>query len=77
MKRIVFLMLFIGFSVAGNSQDTFTDTRDGNKYKIINVQGVTWMAENLRYKGMDGADYFENNPIISVITECFTTGKQP
>lgn len=27
----------------------FTDTRDGNKYKIIEVQGDFWFAENLRY----------------------------
>jgi len=45
------------------AQDKMTDTRDGNSYRIINVSGVTWMAENLRYI-VPGSDknYFDNNP---------------
>lgn len=27
----------------------YTDTRDGNKYRIIDVDGTYWFAENLRY----------------------------
>jgi uncharacterized protein (TIGR02145 family) len=30
--------------------DTFTDGRDGQKYRKITVDGDVWMAENLRYK---------------------------
>ena len=43
-------------------QVKFTDPRDGNEYRTISVQGVTWMAENLRFKPADGADYFDNDP---------------
>lgn len=32
----------------------FTDSRDGNKYKIIEVNGSFWFAENLRY--LDSAE---------------------
>ena len=32
---------------------TLTDARDGRKYRTIDVDGKIWMAENLRYEGME------------------------
>lgn len=29
--------------------DTLVDSRDGNKYRIVKIQGKWWMAENMRY----------------------------
>jgi uncharacterized protein (TIGR02145 family) len=32
-----------------NNIDTLVDPRDGNRYRIVNINGRWWMAENLRY----------------------------
>jgi uncharacterized protein (TIGR02145 family) len=29
----------------------FTDPRDGQTYKTVEINGKTWLAESLRYKG--------------------------
>jgi uncharacterized protein (TIGR02145 family) len=62
MKKI-FVVLSLCLMITGlRGQDRFTDPRDGNEYSTITVQGMTWMAENLRYKAGEGAYYFDNDP---------------
>ena len=32
-----------------SAQEEFIDNRDGQKYAVINIEGVDWLQENLRY----------------------------
>ena len=49
MKYLVvsFLSLFVTYSF---SQNTFKDTRDNIEYKTVEINGLTWMAENLQFR---------------------------
>ena len=50
-------------TVTINVINTFTDSRDGNVYKIVSIGNKIWMAENLR------ATNYRNGDIISNVTD--------
>jgi uncharacterized protein (TIGR02145 family) len=48
----------------GGSNDeynAFTDKRDGNVYRVVEVDGRMWMAENLRYRDVKADPILEDN----------------
>jgi uncharacterized protein (TIGR02145 family) len=63
MKKIFSIFIFVLTITTMHGQEKFTDSRDGNIYKTITIQGATWMAENLRYIAREGSYYFDNNPV--------------
>lgn len=65
MKKIftVLLLLTVFLSISG--QEKFRDKRDGNIYKTLSVQGITWMAENLKYKALNGSVFFDRDTLNS------------
>jgi len=79
MKKIATIILFTGLFISLSGQNKLVDSRDGNIYRTITIQGMTWMTENLRYKAPSGAYYFDNDPrnipIYGVLYEWKTATK--
>jgi uncharacterized protein (TIGR02145 family) len=49
---LLILVIIIAFTTSCNKEDdnnTFTDPRDRNVYKIVTIGNQVWMAENLKY----------------------------
>jgi uncharacterized protein (TIGR02145 family) len=62
MKRFFIVLLVSVFVMNLSAQNKFTDSRDGNTYRIISAGNTIWMAENLKYKVTGEPVYsFDNN----------------
>lgn len=47
------------------NSNIFTDPRDGQTYKTVELNGLTWIAENFNYDIGEGSSYINNDPMTS------------
>ena len=61
MKHIITAGILCALFINLQGQISIADRRDGNVYHAVNINGVTWMTENLKFKAKDGAFFFDND----------------
>lgn len=49
----------------GQNKGSFTDRRDGQKYRTVVIGNQTWMAQDLNYKTAEGSWCYENGQSCS------------